>query len=148
MSARRIDCAQVRTGGHTGPPLRWKLPPRRAVHPKRSRLSFRNEKKLRILLADELRKHRLLVRSAGSRDYACQGSRPSAKPRWRSTGKRLRGLLVRFFEGLILLYLLMLLSPFEVRWLFVLKDFHRKGLQVPKNVVPLHLQTGRNASHL
>ena len=38
------------------PPLRWKLPPRRAVHPKRSRLSFRNEKKLRILLACELRK--------------------------------------------------------------------------------------------
>ena len=56
MSARRIDCAQVRTGGHTGPPLRWELPPRRAVHPKRSRPSFRNEKKLRILLAYELRK--------------------------------------------------------------------------------------------
>ncbi len=48
--------AQVRTGGHTGPPLRWKLPPRRAVHPKRSRPSFRNEKKLRFLLAYELRK--------------------------------------------------------------------------------------------
>ena len=27
MSARRIDCAQVRTGGHTGPPLRWKPHP-------------------------------------------------------------------------------------------------------------------------
>ena len=50
--------AQVRTGGHTGPPLRWKLPPRRAVHPKRSRPSLRNEKKLRILLAYELRKQR------------------------------------------------------------------------------------------
>ena len=59
MSARRIDCAQVRTGGHTGPPLRWKLPPRRAVHPKRSRLSFRNEKKLRFLLAYKLRKQRV-----------------------------------------------------------------------------------------
>ena len=56
MSARRIDYAQVRTGGHTGPPLRWKLPPRRTVHPKRSRPSFRNEKKLHILLAYELRK--------------------------------------------------------------------------------------------
>ena len=50
MSARRIDWAQVRTGGHTGPPLRWKLPPRRAVHPKRSRLSFRNEKKIAFYL--------------------------------------------------------------------------------------------------
>ena len=59
MSARRIDCAQVRTGGHTGPPLRWELPPRRAVHPKRSRPSFRNEKKLRFLLACELRKQRV-----------------------------------------------------------------------------------------
>ena len=59
MSARRIDCAQVRTGGHTGPPLRWELPPRRAVHPKRSRPSFRNEKKLRFLLAYELRKQRV-----------------------------------------------------------------------------------------
>ena len=56
MSARRIDYAQVRTGGHIGPPLRWKLPPRRAVHPKRSRPRFRNEKKLRFLLAYELRK--------------------------------------------------------------------------------------------
>ena len=56
MSARRIDYAQVRTGGHTGPPLRWELPPRRAVHPKRSRPSLRNEKKLRFLLAYELRK--------------------------------------------------------------------------------------------
>ena len=46
----------VRTGGHIGPPLRWELPPRRAVHPKRSRPSFRNEKKLRFLLAYELRK--------------------------------------------------------------------------------------------
>ena len=59
MSARRIDCTQVRTGGHTGPPLRWELPPHRAVYPKRSRLSFRNEKKLRILLAYELRKQRV-----------------------------------------------------------------------------------------
>ncbi len=39
-----------------GADLRWKLPPRQAAHPKRSRLSFRNEKKLRILLAYELRK--------------------------------------------------------------------------------------------
>ena len=46
----------MRTGGHTGPPLRWELPPRRAVHPKRSRPSFRNEKKLCILLAYKLRK--------------------------------------------------------------------------------------------
>ena len=70
MSARRIDCAHVRTGGHTGPPLRWEPRPRRAVHPKRSRPSLRNEKKLRILLAYELRKWRatgliwLLVRFA------------------------------------------------------------------------------------
>ncbi len=27
MSARRIDYAQVRTGGHIGPPLRWEPPP-------------------------------------------------------------------------------------------------------------------------
>ena len=58
-SARRIDYSQVRTGGHIGPPLRWKLPPRRAVHPKRSRPSLRNEKKLRFLLACELRKQRV-----------------------------------------------------------------------------------------
>ena len=56
MSARRIDCTPTKTGGHIGPPLRWKLPPRRAVHPKRSRSNFRNEKKLRFLLAYELRK--------------------------------------------------------------------------------------------
>ena len=59
MSARRIDYALVRIGGHIGPPLRWELPPRRAVHPKRSRPNFRNEKKLRILLAYELRKQRV-----------------------------------------------------------------------------------------
>ena len=69
MSARRIDYAQVRIGRHTGSPLRWKLPPRRAVHPKRSRPSFRNEKKLRFLLACELRKQiviRLKVLLLGS----------------------------------------------------------------------------------
>ena len=64
MSARRIDSAQVRTGGHIGPPLRWKLPPRRAVYPKRSRPSLRNEKKLRILLAYELRKQDAVGRDA------------------------------------------------------------------------------------
>ena len=57
---RTMRVAMIRVtlcrGGHTGPPLRWKLPPRRAVHPKRSRPSFRNEKKLRFLLAFELRK--------------------------------------------------------------------------------------------
>ena len=56
MSARIIDSAPTNTGGHIGPPLRWKLPPRQAVHPKRSRSNFRNEKKLRFLLAYELRK--------------------------------------------------------------------------------------------
>ena len=61
MSARRI----VRTGGHTGPPLRWEFPTRRAVHPKRSRPSFRNEKKLRILLAYELRTH-IVTRYCGT----------------------------------------------------------------------------------
>ena len=50
VSARRIDCAQVRTGGHTDPPLRWVLPPRRAVHPKRSRPSLRNEKNFAFYL--------------------------------------------------------------------------------------------------
>ncbi len=38
---------------------------------------------------------------------------------------------------------------FYERWLLLaLKVFCGKGLQVPKIVVPLHLQTGRNASLL
>ena len=49
---------------------------------------------------------------------------------------------------LISLYILML-GAFMSEWsLLALKVFCGKCLQVPKIVVPLHLQTGRNASLL
>ena len=53
-SAPRAYSAPTRTGGHIGPPLRWDPPLRRAVHPKRSRPSLRNEKNFAFYLHTNL----------------------------------------------------------------------------------------------
>ena len=55
-------------------------PPRRAVHPKRSRPNFRNEKKLRFLLAYELRKQRVTRKICGIEVSALLGLVPQSLP--------------------------------------------------------------------
>ena len=62
------------------------------------------------------------------------------------------GFVKRFGRNVFyMVYLIVSLDvvSFYERWLLLaLKVFCGKGLQVPKIVVPLHLQTGRNASLL